>query len=54
MDATKPVAYGFLKTAYAHDQHKPLRRSEPFHLGAWFDVAVVVILLITVVGYLTA
>jgi hypothetical protein len=54
MEVIKKDASGFLKTAYAHDQRPRYRREEHFHLGWTFDVLVIVVLLIAVVGYLTA
>lgn len=54
MDAINKDTSGFFKTAYARDQRSPrYRREEPFHLGWWFDVTVIVALLIAVVGYIT-
>ena len=55
MDAITKDARGLFKTAYARDQrlHR-YRREEPFHLGWTFDAAVIALLLIAVVGYITA
>jgi hypothetical protein len=54
MDAIKKDARSLFKTAYAREQPRPrYRRDEPYHLGWAFDVAVIVVFLIAVVGYIT-
>jgi hypothetical protein len=54
MEAKKPSRWRTFRRQYvARPTAKPRWNREPYHLGLWFDIVVVVGLAVSVIGYIT-
>ncbi len=53
MDALGKNIRAVLRTAYSPPKPRLLNGRKPFHLGISFDLIVVAVLIIAIVGYLT-